>query len=92
MGRLQEGKSYRLETVMVNEYGCQKYLSLTENGVVEDIGDTGPVVREDEDDDKVSEGHGVAEGEIVAVLGTDEFKACISCRSKVKAVNTVVGV
>ena len=57
---------------------------MTENGDVEYIGDIGPVITEDKDDDKVSEGHGVAEGDIVAVLCTDQFKACINCRSKVK--------
>lgn len=78
-----EGKSYHLTRLVMNDYGGKKYVLMTENGVMEECSDIGTVVSEEEGDEDVSEGHGVAEGEITAVLGCEEFQSCISCRGKV---------
>lgn len=64
---------------------------MTENGVMEECSDTGTVLSEEEGNEDVSEGHGVAEGEITAVFGCEEFQSCISCRGKVKLSTAVMG-
>ena len=90
VGKLKEDASYRLNDLLVNEYGGQKYLSLTEDAVVEEVTDIGIVASEDEGDEQIEEGDAV-EGEIVAVTGMDYYCSCVKCYGKVKIANRVMG-
>ena len=85
VGKLKEDASYRLNNLLVNEYGGQKYLSL-----MEEVTDIGIVASEDEGDEQIEEGEAV-EGEIVAVTGMDDYCSCVKCYGKVKIVNRVMG-
>ena len=57
--------------------------------LIKEVADIGEVVTDDVVEDKGSVS--VVKGEIVGVLGCDEFKSCRSCKSKVVSVNEVIG-
>ena len=91
VGKLNEGKSYRLEKVLVRQYGGVNYLSMCEGAEAEEIADIGEVVSDEEAEERGEEGQHLAEGEIVAVLGVDEYPNCVSCKGKINGVSDVMG-
>ena len=91
IGKLHEGKSYRLHKVLVRQYGGVNYLSMCEGAEVEEIADIGEVVSDEEGEERGEEGQHVAEGEIIAVLCVDEYPNCVSCKGKINAVSDVMG-
>ena len=75
-----------------------KDLSVGKSSIVEKIDDIGEVLEADEVEEENelcssgSAGHGcVVEGEINGVLTCAEYFSCISCKSKVKELNDVIG-
>lgn len=89
VGVLQVGHSYALKNVTIREFNGAKYVSLSDRASMEEVADIGEVVTDD-----VVEGKGavtVVKGEIVGVLGCDEYESCRSCKAKVADVSEVVG-
>ena len=60
--RLMEGKSYRFQKVTVREYGCVKYLSMSEGATTEEVSDIGEVASCDEEDEDIGGGQHEAQG------------------------------
>ena len=55
------------------------------------LGDTHVGLGSSEDSDQPLLGYKEIDGDIVAVLGMDEYLSCISCKSKVKELNNTIG-
>ena len=91
VNKLREEFCYRFSNVTVREYGCEKYLSLSEMSEIQKIDDIGEVVLLSDDEDSSQGGNNLVEGEIVAILTTNEYYSCISCKGKVTTVNGVIG-
>ena len=87
--KLMEGKSYRIQNVLLRQYEGIKYLSFSESAVLQEIEDIGDVISDE--DLQSCEDAQTAEGEIVAVLAVDMYTSCISCNGKVKNLNDVLG-
>ena len=87
---LKKDKSYRLKNALVSEYGGRKYLSVTEDAIIEEVTDIGMVATEEEEYDEQLEEQSV-EGEIVAVVGVDNYFSCINCYGKVKLYSHLMG-
>ena len=90
IGRMLEGKSYRLSNVVVRCYQSTKYLSMPkEGGLIIECDDLGDVVESD-----VAEDFDTIEGaEVVGVLRLDSYPACIAqaCKSKVAPTSGKLG-
>lgn len=80
--KLMEGKSHRIQNVLLRQYEGIKYLSFSESAVLEEIEDIGDVISDE--DLQPCEDAQTAEGETVAVLAIDMYTSCISCNGKVK--------
>ena len=90
IGKLTEDTSYKLENVLLREYGGTKYLSVSENTIITEVSDIGDIIDSDSEDEQI-EGRKCIEGEITAISNTTEYYSCINCNAKVNSVNELIG-
>lgn len=86
--RLEAEKCFRVSGLIVKVYQGAKYLSLSDEATVEQIGDLGEVADVPDEGDTSNDG---IEGEIVGVASVNEFTSCLSCKAKVNAVGESIG-
>jgi len=90
LGKLEEGKSYKILSASVRSFNGAKYLSLGERSKVELKDDIGDVVGEE----LVYDGSGnvqVIKGEIIGVISYESYASCINCDGKVDQFNDRLG-
>ena len=91
VGKLEEGKSYKLIGLTVRSFRGINYLSAGKDSHIENVTDIGETAQlEDGDLEEKGIVRKVVEGEIDGVLYTDDYEGCISCNAKVKANDDVV--
>ena len=78
-----------IRNVLVRHYSGTKYLSYSEAASIVDIGDV--ISEEDLESCDDRQSNFIAEGEIIAVLNTDDYTSYISCKGKVGAVSDFMG-
>lgn len=89
VGKLKEGSSYKLLNVTIRTFDNSKYVSLSTLSVIIEVSDIGEVTKVGLDEKKG--GVKTVYGEIVMVLGVDEYSACRSCGAKVVQMSSLVG-
>ena len=91
VGKLEEGKSYKLIGLTVRSFRGINYLSAGKDSHIENVTDIGETAQlEDGDLEEKGIVRKVVEGEIDGVLYTDDYEGCIGCNAKVKANDDVV--
>lgn len=90
VGMLHPNASYKIEGLTVRTFQNVNHLSMGEQTTVQEIDDIGEV------DDTLSDGEcskapNNISGEIIAVLSAEEYSSCISCKTKVRPLNEVIG-
>lgn len=89
VGKLKEGVSYKLLNVGIRSFQNSKYVSLSTQSMINEISDIGEVINVGLDEKKG--GVKTVYGEIVMVVGIDEYSACRSCGAKVVQTSLLVG-
>ena len=89
MGKLEKQKTYRTHKVLVWQYKGIKYPLMSDNAKVEEVADIGEVLI-DEETENGGEGR-MVEGEIIVVLGIDNYTSSVSCKGKVEVISDVMG-
>ena len=90
IGLLEMGKTYNLRNIAVRSYNGNKYLSCSESSECAGAPDYGEV----QDRSAVEETSSIDQiitGEIISVMFVDQYACCVACKSKVEAVDDVVG-
>lgn len=98
VGCMDKGMSYKVDEAVVKCFDGIEYLSVGKLSAIEKIDDIGEVMEADEEEEEnelclsASTRRGcVVEGEINGVLTCGEYHSCISCKSKVKELNDIIG-
>lgn len=91
VGRMVEGRSYRLVGVSVRSFRGTNFLSVGGDCKIEDVEDIGEMAEVEEGDLQES---GVVkkviEGEIDGVVYCDEYAGCMGCSAKVRSEDEIV--
>ena len=82
VGKLDEDRSYKLTNVIVRMYRGERYLSISDGSVIEEVADIGEIAEPESGGASTSRAN-VVYGCISAVLGCDDYLCCVNCRSKV---------
>ena len=89
VGVLKVGSTYKFCNVTVRMFSGAKFLSLSENAVLEEVTDMGEVVEEDVEEGV--DGVKVGKGEIVQVEKCEVYNSCRTCKVKIVAENEFIG-
>ena len=87
-GKLDIDKCYKLEDVVVGMYQYVKYLSVSHGALISPIDDIGETATSG---DLIPNAENlVLEGEIAAVVSCDEYRGCLSCKTKVTVISPFI--
>ena len=91
IGKLQPDSSYKIINITIRSFNDIKYLSLSEDAVINQVSDIGVVADVSSMDEYSAGANQVLEADLVGVWSTEDYRACISCKAKVTNVTDHVG-